>query len=47
MSKKEILIKFENFFKESNQTAENMQTNLKDLNNMNIDKLTKIYNLFF
>ena len=47
MSKKEILQRFETFFKESEQTAENMQTNLKDLNNMNIEKLTKIYNLFF
>ena len=47
MCKKEILQRFETFFKESQQPAENMQTNLKDLRNMNIDKLTKIYNLFF
>ena len=47
MCKKEILIKFENFFKESQQSAEDIKTNLKDLRNMNIDKLTKIYNLFF
>ena len=47
MYKKEILQMFENFFKESNQTPEDIKINLKDLRNMNVDKLTKIYNSFF
>lgn len=47
LDKKEILAKFEVYFKENDQTVEDMQTNLKDLKNMSIDKLTKIYNLFF
>ena len=47
MYKKEILQMFENFFKESNQTPEDIKINLKDLRNMNKDKLTKMYNLFF
>ncbi len=47
LDKKEILTKFEIYFKENNQTSEDMQTNLRDLRSMNITKLTKIYNLFF
>lgn len=46
-NKKEILAKFEIYFKESNQSSEDMQTNLRDLKNMNITKLTKIYDSFF
>ena len=42
-----MLSKFEIFFKENKQSVEDMQTNLKDLKNMNIIKLTKIYKLFF
>jgi hypothetical protein len=47
LDKKEILAKFKIYFKENNQSLEDIETNLRDLKNMNIDKLTKIYNLFF
>ena len=47
LDKKQMLSKFEIFFKENKQSVEDMQTNLKDLKNMNIIKLTKIYKLFF